>query len=546
MTLLRYNRTRMSTSLETPLQSTNRRIARAAGTVMAAFILSNLVGLIRGMVIYRTFGTGADLDSFNAANRVAELLFNLIAGGALGSAFIPVFTSFLTRRDSEGSWRLASGIINLLVVSLATVTFLGVVFAPAIVENVLFILNPGVNIGQMALTTHLLRILLPTIIIFGVSGILMGILNSHQQFWIPAIAPAMYSLGMIAGVLLLPEYLGISRLAWGALLGSILHLVVQVPSILRLKFNYQFSFFWKMAEVREVIRLFIPRIFGVAIVQLNFIVNTIIALSLPAGSASALVLAFSLMLMPEMAIAQSIAIAALPSFSRQVAEGKQSEMRSSLAAVLRGVLLLSIPAAVGLILLRVPLVSALYQRGGVFTAASTAMVAWALLWYSLGLVSHSLVEITSRAFYALHDTRTPVIVGAVAMTLNLVFSFLFTEMFQRAGWMPLGGLALANTLATTIEMAVLLILMRRRLHGLHSRAILNAAGKAGIAALGMALALYIWLGYSRLFSDWVILLGGLVIGILIYALLIWLLRVDEFQAVIRAIRLRLSSKDAAG
>ena len=546
MTRLRYNRTRMSTSLETPLQSTNRRIARAAGTVMAAFILSNLVGLIRGMVIYRTFGTGAELDSFNAANRVAELLFNLIAGGALGSAFIPVFTSFLTRRDSEGSWRLASGIINLLVVSLATVTFLGVIFAPAIVENVLFILNPGVNIGQMALTTHLLRILLPTIIIFGVSGILMGILNSHQQFWIPAIAPAMYSLGMIAGVLLLPEYLGISRLAWGALLGSILHLVVQVPSILRLKFNYQFSFFWKMAEVREVIRLFIPRIFGVAIVQLNFIVNTIIALSLPAGSASALVLAFSLMLMPEMAIAQSIAIAALPSFSRQVAEGKQSEMRSSLAAVLRGVLLLSIPAAVGLILLRVPLVSALYQRGGVFTAASTAMVAWALLWYSLGLVSHSLVEITSRAFYALHDTRTPVIVGAVAMTLNLVFSFLFTEMFQRAGWMPLGGLALANTLATTIEMAVLLILMRRRLHGLHSRAILNAAGKAGIAALGMALALYIWLGYSRLFSDWVILLGGLVIGILIYALLVWLLRVDEFQAVIRAIRLRLSSKDAAG
>jgi putative peptidoglycan lipid II flippase len=536
----------MSTSLDTPLQSTNRRIARAAGTVMAAFILSNLVGLIRGMVIYRTFGTGADLDSFNAANRVAELLFNLIAGGALGSAFIPVFTAFLTRRDSKGSWRLASGIINLLVVSLASVTLLGVIFAPAIVENVLFILNPGVNIGQMALTTHLLRILLPTIINFGVSGILMGILNSHQQFWIPAIAPAMYSLGMIAGVLLLPESWGISRLAWGALLGSFLHLVVQLPSIIRLKFNYHFAFFWKMAEVREVIRLFIPRIFGVAIVQLNFIVNTIIALSLPTGSASALVLAFSLMLMPEMAIAQSIAIAALPSFSRQVAEGMQSEMRSSLAAVLRGVLLLSIPAAVGLILLRVPLVSALYERGGVFTAASTAMVAWALLWYSLGLVSHSLVEITSRAFYALHDTRTPVIVGAVAMTLNLVFSFLFTEMFQRAGWMPLGGLALSNTLATTIEMAVLLILMRRRLHGLHSRAILNAAGKAGIAALGMALALYLWLGYSSNFSDWVILLGGLVIGILIYALLIWLLRVGEFQAVIRAIRLRLSIKDATG
>ncbi len=521
----------MTVSLESTPSTTNQRIARAAGTVMVAFIISNLVGLVRGMVIYRTFGTGAELDSFNAANRVAELLFNLIAGGALGSAFIPVFTAFLTRRDTAGSWRLASGIINLLVVSLASVTLVAVIFAPAIVENVLFVLNPGVNIGQVALTTHLLRILLPTIIIFGVSGILMGILNSHQQFWIPAIAPAMYSLGMIAGVLILPESWGISRLAWGALLGSILHMVVQLPSIHRLKFNYRLGFFWKMAEVREVIRLFIPRIFGVAIVQLNFIVNTIIALSLPAGSASALVLAFSLMLMPEMAIAQSIAIAALPSFSAQVAEGKQAEMRSSLAAVLRGVLLLSIPAAVGLILLREPLVSALYQRGGVFDERSTQMVAWALLWYSLGLVSHSLVEITSRAFYALHDTRTPVIVGAIAMSLNLGFSFLFTSVFENLGWMPLGGLALANTLATTLEMIALLILMRRRLHGLHSRTILDAAGKAALAAICMALGLYFWLNASANLSDWLILLGGLFFGLLIYALLIWLLRVDEFRKI---------------
>lgn len=519
----------MTTSLESSVPSTNRRIARAAGTVMAAFIISNIVGLIRGMVIYRTFGTGAELDSFNAANRVTELLFNLMAGGALGSAFIPVFTGFLTRKDTEGSWRLASGIINLLIVSLSAATLLGIILAPEIVQHVLFILNPGVNIGQLALTTGLLRILLPTIIIFGVSGILMGILNSHQQFWIPAIAPALYSLGMIAGVLLLPEGWGISRLAWGALLGSCFHLLVQLPSIVRLKFQYALSFFWKMAEVREVIRLFFPRVFGVAIVQLNFIINTVIALSLPPGSASALALAFSLMLMPEMAIAQSIAIASLPSFSTQVAEGKLAEMRASLAAVLRGVLLLAIPAMVGLILLRVPLVSTLYQRGGVFDERSTQMVAWALLWYTLGLVSHSLVEIVSRAFYALHDTRTPVIVGAICMSLNLAFSFLFVWLFQQIGWIPVGGLALANTLATTIEMAALLTLMRRRLRGLHSRRILNAAGKAALAALGMAIALFLWNRYSISMKDWISLIGGLLVGVLVYAGLIWLLKVEEVR-----------------
>ena len=532
----------MNISLESSPQSTNRRIARAAGTVMVAFIISNLVGLIRGMVIYRTFGTGAELDSFNAANRVTELLYNLMAGGALGSAFIPVFTGFLTRKDTAGGWRLASGIINLLVVSLSTVTLIAVIFAPEIVQNVLFVLNPGVNLSQLAVTTNLLRILLPTIVLFGVSGILMGILNSHQQFWIPALTPAMYSLGMIAGVLLLPESWGISRLAWGALFGSVCHLVVQLPSIARIKFNYQISFYWKMVEVREVIRLFIPRIFGVAIVQLNFIINTIIALGLPVGSASALALAFSLMLMPEMAIAQSIAIAALPSFSIQVSQGKLDEMRFSLAAVLRGLLLLSIPAAVGLIILRVPLVSAFYQRGGVFDERSTQMVAWALLWYSLGLVSHSLVEITSRAFYALHDTRTPVIVGAIAMSLNLVFSFLFSWLFGQIGWMPLGGLALANTLATTIEMVALLWVMRKRLGGLHSKRVLSAAGKATIAALGMAGGLVIWRYYSVSLSDWIILSVGLFIGLLVYAVIIRILRVEEYQRLQQAVLSRIASR----
>jgi putative peptidoglycan lipid II flippase len=247
------------------------------------------------------------------------------------------------------------------------------------------------------------------------------------------------------------------------------------------------------------------------------------------------------MLMPEMAIAQSIAIAALPSFSIQVSQGKLDEMRFSLAAVLRGVLLLSIPAAVGLIILRVPLVSAFYQHGGVFDERSTQMVAWALLWYSLGLVSHSLVEITSRAFYALHDTRTPVIVGAVAMSLNLVFSFLFSWLFGQIGWMPLGGLALANTLATTIEMVALLLVMRKRLGGLYSKRVLSAAGRAALAALGMAVGLVIWRYYSVSLSDWVILSVGLFLGLLVYAVIIRILRVEEFQRLQEAVLSRIAS-----
>jgi len=332
--------------------SATRQIARAAGTVTLAFLLTQLIGLGRGIIIYRAFGTSTDLDSFNAANRVAELLFNLMAGGALGSAFIPTFTGLLTREQKPLAWKLASATANLLLAVLTLIAGLAAVFAPQIVRGGLFYLAPDLPPGQEALTVLLLRTLLPTVIVFGLSGLVMGILNAHQRFWLPAIAPAMYSLGQIGGVLLLPPEWGIHRLAIGALSGALLHLLVQLPGLLRLQGKYTLTLGLHLAEVRQVAALMGPRILGVAVVQINFIVNTILALSLPEGSVSAVTLAFTLMLMPQVAIAQSAAIAAMPTFSAQVALGKLEELRGALAATLRTVLLLAIPATVGLILLR--------------------------------------------------------------------------------------------------------------------------------------------------------------------------------------------------
>src|SRR3989304_1692087 len=183
----------------------SRQIARAAGTVMLAFLFTQIIGLLRGIIIYRAFGTQADLDSFYAANRATEVLFHLMAGGALGSAFIPTFTGLLTHGKKPLAWRLASAVANLLLVALTLAAGLAMVFAPLIVRRGLFVLAPDLPPGQEALTVDLLRIMLPTVIIFGLSGLVMGILNAHQLFWLPAIAPAMYSLGQIGGVLLLPS-----------------------------------------------------------------------------------------------------------------------------------------------------------------------------------------------------------------------------------------------------------------------------------------------------------------------------------------------------
>ncbi|HSV86954.1 MAG TPA: murein biosynthesis integral membrane protein MurJ [Levilinea sp.] len=520
--------------------SANRQIARAAGTVMAAFILSNLFGLVRNILVLRAFGTSMELDSFNAANRVAELLFNLMAGGALGSAFIPTFTGLLAKEDQPLAWRLASSVANLLLVTLSAVGLLAAIFAPQIVRYGLFLLDPGANPYQEVLTVLLLRVLMPSIIVFGISGLVMGVLNAHQVFLVPAAAPAMYSLGIIIGVTLYPAEWGILRLAYGALTGALLHLLVQLPNLVRLGGRYTLSLGLRNPLVGEVARLMGPRVFGVAVVQLNFIVNTIIALSLPEGSISAITLAFSLMLMPQMAIAQSIAIAAMPTFSRQVATGRLVEMRASLAASLRMVLLLALPAAAGLILLRTPVITLLFTgSSSAFDERSVQLVAWALLWYGLGLVGHSVVEIVSRAFFALHDTRTPVMVGVAGMTLNIVFSLLFSSWFARLGWMPHGGLALSSSLATFLEMLALLYLLRRRLQGLEGMSIARAVMKSALAAGGMGAALWFWLAQFGGIPVVVQVAGGLVTGILVYGLLVVLLRVPEVRQGVMLVRSRL-------
>jgi putative peptidoglycan lipid II flippase len=229
----------------------------------------------------------------------------------------------------------------------------------------------------------------------------------------------------------------------------------------------------------------------------------------------------------------------MPTLSAQHALGQLDEMRASLAASLRGVILLALPASIGLILLRHPIVAALYQRGE-FTARSTELVAWALLWYAAGLVGHSIMEVLTRAFYAQHDTKTPVIIGTVAMTLNVLFSIAFSGFFEQVGWLPLGGLALANSLATALEATALFIVMRKRLVGIEGNWLANGTGKAVVAVLAMSASLVAWTRAARHMNDWIIALGGVAIGGFIYGLGLVVLRVSEVQNLILWARNKIS------
>jgi putative peptidoglycan lipid II flippase len=518
----------MESSENVAAPTDNQQIARAAGTIVIAMVVGQALSLVASMLITRAFGTSARNEAFFAANRLPDIIYNLVAGGALASAFIPTFTTLLTRGNRKTAWRLASAVVNLVTLILILICLLTAVFAPWVVKT---ILAPGFSDpSTIQLTVSLLRIQLIAPIIFGISGLLMGILNAHQSFLWPALAPAMYSVGKIIGVLFLVPRFGPQGLAYGVVLGALMHGLIQLPALLKLPERKYFpTLGFSIPEVREVARLMGPRLIGVSIVQLNFLINTRLA-SHWEGAVTAISVSFALMLIPEAAIAQAAAIAALPTFSAQVARGKPEEMRSSLALLLRTVISLALPASLGLILLRRPLVALIYQ-GGQFNAQSTQLVAWSLLFYAAGLVFHSIVEIISRAFYALHDTFTPVSVGVVAMSLNIGLSFLFAWLFGLLGWMPHGGLALANTLVTALESVGLLIFMRKRIGGLHLKVIGDGVGKAALATLAMSLVILAWLWLAHGLANWLIAIAGVLIGCLVYLAVMFALKAPELQIV---------------
>jgi putative peptidoglycan lipid II flippase len=522
-------------AVTTPNTNANRQIARAAGAVMLAILFSQLMGLVRSILVAGAF-PAAELDAFAAANRVSETLFTLIAAGALGSAFLPTFTAFLVNNDRVSAWRLASSLINLVTLILSLAAILAAWFAPQIV----YLIAPGLSRDPnlFVLAVNLLRIQSVSAVLFGLGGLMISILNAHQVFFIPQITAAMYQIGQIFGVLVLSRWLGIYGLAWGVVIGALLFLIIQLPALLRLRGDFTFSLGRKNPDVRKVIQLMGPRVFGAAVVQLNFWVNNNLGSRMAEGSIISLTYGFMLMLMAQAAIAQSVAIAALPTFSAQYALGQIDEMRTSLASTLRSMFLLALPASVGLILLARPIVSMLYERGE-FNAVTTEMTAWALTWFAAGLLGHSVMEVLTRAFYAQHDTKTPVVIGTIAMGLNVVFSFLFARLFSQIGWMPHGGLALANSLATALEATGLFLVMRRRLQGIEGNYIARGFAACALASLGMGVGLWLWTQAAEGMASWVVALGGVALGGILYGIGVSLLRVPEIQILINAISRRV-------
>ncbi len=508
--------------------SAGRAIARAASLVMALFVLSRLTGLARQVIVGALFGTSPAYDAYVAAFRLPDMLFQLVAGGALVSALLPTYTTVRTREGAARGWQLASEVATLVILVLTIAAGLMAVFARPLVTHILV---PDFSPEQQALTASLLRILLLSTVIFGASGLSMSILNAHQHFFLPALAPVLYNVGIILGAIGLGPRWGVYGLAWGVVAGAAMHFGVQIPGLRSVGMRFRPALSLADPAVRNVLRLMGPRVIGLAAVQVNFLVNTILASGLSAGSLSALDYAFRVMLLPLGIFAQAVATAAFPTFAQQVADDNVPGMRRTLAGLVRVIFFLTAPATVGLLVLARPLVVVLFQRRA-FDATSTQLTTVALQAYAIGLCGHALVEILARAFYSLHDTRTPVSIGVSAMALNVALNIWWVRVWGHA------GLALANSVATLLEALALYLVLGRRIGGLITREVLVALGRHAAAALIMGGVL---LALGRVLTMWGAFLwmaGGMIVGGTVYIVMAALLRASEVYQVAELVRAR--------
>ncbi len=503
-------------------------LALAFAIVAFGFLGSRVLGVVRTAVIARAFGASPEMDAYQVAFKVPDLIFQVLAGATLGSAFIPVFARIYRRESPDRAWDLASNVLNLVTAATAAICVVAFVFAPWLVP----LTAPGLE--RMGRAIFLTRLMLLSPLLFSVSGMLTGILNARQRFFLPALAPMLYNVAIIVGALFLAGPLGVTGLSLGVIAGAGLHLLVQVPGLFRERMRYRFTFDWRNSAVREVGRLMGPRVIGLAAAQLNFFVTIFFASKVGGGAIANLNYAWIVATLPTALFGMALSTAVFPRLADHVAEEDLDALRDTVSRVLRIIMFLTIPAAIGLAMLRFPAVVVLFERGK-FTDADAVMTASALGFYCLGIVPQAGIEIHSRGFYALGDTRTPVVLAVLAVCMNLVLSALLWKNFEHE------GLAFSVSVSSWLEWTLLYALYVRRtgaraVEDLNAIAVFTFCGAAMAFFLAIA---FLPVGHHGRQSEAIIAIAGTIAGAAVYAGLAHALGVEEFQEAVNRFRARV-------
>jgi putative peptidoglycan lipid II flippase len=506
-----------------------RRLSSAVGSVALAFVFGRLLGLARDILIARQFGTSFEKAAYDAAFQIPDLIFLVVMSGAFGSAFVPVFAGFLAQGQTRKAWRLASNVLTLMVEGYAVAALLIYLFADPIVRHLII---PGLEAATQDLAIDLTRILLLSPLLLGLGAAAKSVQEAHDRFTLPAYAPVVYNAAGVFGALVLAPRFGIKGLAWGIVLGSLGHVLVQLPGLSAVRMRFLLLPRPVAEGVWQVGRMLGPRIIGQVAFQINFvIVLTTFASRLGEERLAALRYGYQLMQLPHGLLAISVSTVIFPLMSRLFVNKQFAELKATLGDALRPLFFLTVPASVALAILARPIVQVLYQRGD-FGPASTALVAGTLPFFAAGLVALAIVETSARAFYAMQDTRTPLFASLGAIGVNLILAYVLSQRFGAP------GLAASMSATTAIEGAILLIVLRRRI-GPFDVAVWTVLFKSLLATLIMAILLLLIRDRLALATDPAVSSGNalmrfalfglaLFLGLYSYLVAAWYLRTREF------------------
>lgn len=522
------------------MSSTNRTLVKAAGFLMAAQLVSRLLGFLRETLIAGFYGQGPATDAYNAAFILPDLLYWLLVGGVLSAAFIPVFSEYIAKGKEDEGWKVVSSVVNLIFLTLGLLIFIGLLFTPQFLR----LMVPGFEPENMVLATHLTRILLIQPLFMAISGLIMGVLNSYKIFWPSALGAVLYNACVIFfGTILAnpadPE--SISGFAVGVVVGAFVSFAVQIPALRKVGVRYHPIIDWHDPGVRRIGALAVPIIISYSLNQIQVAVSTNFGSSLPSGSITAIWYSYRLFQLPVGIFAIAIAVATFPTMTEQAALKQWDKLRQTISQAVRMVVFITLPMSVGMIVLRFPLIRVLFQHGN-FTAQDTITTAIPLFYYAIGISAQSVIQILPRAYYALQDTWTPVLLGIIAMVVNVV------AMVLLIGPLAHGGLAFATSIAAVVNMILLFYVLRRRLGKMDGWAMVWTSAKSLVASLIMAAVIWVWSEWLtpligvRTMASVTLLITGTILGVVVFAGMAKLLRMDEFTQTMGLVNRKIGKR----
>lgn len=538
------------------LNGQSQTITSAALILAAASLVSRFLGLLRDRILAGTFGAGDTLDIYYAAFRIPDLIYNLLILGALSAGFIPVFVSLWEKNNisilpqssphvkSEGEsaiWLFVNSILNILLLCLLVLGGLFFILAPYLMK----LITPGFEGDKFALTVNLTRVMFLSPLLLGMSAVFGGVLQSLKRFFIFSLAPIFYNLGIIFGILFLVPRWGIYGLGWGVVLGAFLHLVIQLPSVIKSGFRYRLIFNWADEGVRRLAKLMVPRTLTLAVSQLNFLAITVIASGLAAGSLAIFNLSYNIWTFPLGILAVSLATAAFPTLAQNASAKNWSGFAKNFSATFRQILFLIVPASALFIVLRAQIVRVILGTGK-FDWTDTILTIRSLQYLALGLFAEALILLLVRGFFALEDTKTPFWLGLISSALRILGAWFF------ALYLGVAGLALGYAIGGVAYLILLWVFLERKVGSLNFRGIMTSGLKIFLASFFAGLAAYLTLRLADKFVDTHRFLGifmqGLIagiIGIAVYLVAGLLLKSQEMWAFWRSLKKRLPFKVVA-